>query len=52
MDGLIYVPRELRKEVFEQLYEEQTTGHQGIDKILERMQRTYYFLKMRKYVEG
>jgi hypothetical protein len=47
----IYLSQELRKEVFRQCHEIKTVGHQGNEGILERMKRTYYFLKMRKYVE-
>jgi len=51
MDGLIYVPQSLRREVFAQHHDTKVMGHQGIDRTLERIQRIYYFPKMRNYVE-
>jgi Integrase zinc binding domain len=51
MNERIYVPLFLRKEIYSQNYDPQTVGHLGIDYTLERIQRIYYFLKIRKYVE-
>jgi hypothetical protein len=51
MEGLIYVPQSLRQGVFERYHDAKTMGHQGIDRTLERIQRMYYFPKMRGYVE-
>lgn len=51
MEGLIYVPQSLRQGVFERYHDARTMGHQGIDRTLERIQRTYYFPHMRKYIE-
>ena len=51
MNGLIYVPQSLRQEVFNQHHETRTAGHQGIDRTLELITRTYYFPKIRKFVE-
>src|SRR5450755_2090996 len=51
INGLIYVPQSLRQEVFDQHHETKTAGHQKIDRTLELITRTYYFPKMRKFVE-
>jgi hypothetical protein len=51
VEGLIYVPQSLRRGIFEKYHNARTMGHQGTDRTLERMQRTYYFPNMRKYVE-
>jgi Integrase zinc binding domain len=47
----IYVSLSLRKKIYSQNYNSQTIGHPEINYTLERIQRTYYFLKMRKYIE-
>jgi RNase H-like domain found in reverse transcriptase/Reverse transcriptase (RNA-dependent DNA polymerase)/Integrase zinc binding domain/Chromo (CHRromatin Organisation MOdifier) domain len=51
MEGLIYVPQSLRKEVFEQYHIAKAMGHQGTDRTLEKMQRTYYFPAMRDFID-
>ena len=51
MNGLIYVSQSLRQEVFNQHHETRIAGHQGINRTLELITRTYYFPKIRKFVE-
>jgi hypothetical protein len=51
MNRLVYVPQSLRQEVFSQHHETRTAKHQGIDRTLELITRTYYFPKMRKFVK-
>src|SRR5450755_3322308 len=51
INGLIYIPQSFRQEVFNQHHEIRTAGHQGIDRTLELITRTYYFPKIRKFVE-
>jgi hypothetical protein len=51
MDRRIYLPKDIRSSIFYNQYDTKTTGHQGIERILERLQRVYYFLGIRKYVE-
>lgn len=50
-EGLIYVPTKCRQELVDNFHSSQIHGHQGIDKTLERITRTYYFPGIRKYVE-
>src|SRR5450755_254114 len=52
MNGLIYIPQSLRQEIFNQHHEARTARHQGIDRTLKLITRTYYFPKMRKFVEN
>jgi hypothetical protein len=47
----IYLFQKLRKEVFRQYYNVKTVEYQKNENILKRMKRTYYFFKIRKYVE-
>ena len=48
----IYVPTGTRGEIFRIYHEaESSGGHQGIEKTLEKMSRSFYFPRMRKYVE-
>ncbi len=49
--GLIYVPTRCRQEVIDDHHKSMVHGHQGSDKTIERISRTYYFPKMRKQVE-
>jgi hypothetical protein len=47
----IYLSQKLRKEVFRQYHNVKTVRYQRNEDILERMKRTYYFSKIKKYVE-
>ena len=49
--GLVYVPVSLQQKLIEESHFNKTHGHQGIDKTIERLTRTYYFPHMRKKVE-
>ena len=49
--GLIYIPTRCREGLYRTYHESKVYGHQGVDKIVERISRMYYFPKMRKYVE-
>jgi hypothetical protein len=53
--GLVYVLKKVRKEIIEQVYNAITSGHFGIEKTMERITRTYYWLGMwvnaRKYLQ-
>jgi hypothetical protein len=53
--GLVYVPKKVRKEIMEQAHDATTSGHFGIEKIMERIMRTYYWPGMwvdaRKYLQ-
>jgi hypothetical protein len=50
MEDAIYVPSQLRREIFQQCHKTRMAGHQGNEGTLERMKRSYYFPHMRKYV--
>jgi hypothetical protein len=43
---LVYVLKEVRKEIIKQAYNITTSGHFGIEKTMERVMRTYYWLGM------
>ena len=49
--GLIYVSSDLRQKLVEESHSNKTHGHQGTDKTVERLTRTYYFPHLRKKVE-
>ena len=49
--GLVYVPVSLQQKLIEESHFNKTHSHQGIDKMIERLTRTYYFSHMRKKVE-
>ena len=49
--GLIYVPISLQQKLIEESHFNKTHSHQGIDKMIERLTRTYYFSYIRKKVE-
>ena len=49
--GLVYVPVSLQRKLIEESHSNKTHGHQGIDKTIERLTRTYYFSHMRKKVK-
>ncbi len=49
--GLVYIPSGMRKDFVKEQHELPAQGHQGIDKTLERLARTYYFPGMRKVVQ-
>ena len=49
--GLIYVPVSLQQKLIEESHFNKTHSHQRIDKMIERLTRTYYFSHMRKKVE-
>jgi Integrase zinc binding domain len=51
INRLIYVPQSFRQEIFNQYHEIKTAEHQGIDRTLELITRTYYFPKIKKFVE-
>jgi hypothetical protein len=51
INGLIYIPQLLRQEVFSQHHETRTVKYQKIDRTLELLTRTYYFPKIKKFVE-
>ena len=48
---LIYVPISLQWKLIEESHFNKTHSHQGIDKMIERLTRTYYFSHMRKKVK-
>jgi hypothetical protein len=48
----IYLSQKLRKKVFRQCHNVKIAEHQKNKDILKRMKRTYYFPKIRKYVEN
>jgi len=48
---LIYVSIRCRQEVINDYHESMIHEHQESNKIIERISRTYYFLKMKKQVE-
>lgn len=50
-DGLVYVPTPLREELVKEVHGAPGHGHQGVDKTIERLTRTYYFPGLRKVVE-
>ena len=47
---LVYVPVSLQQKLIEESHFNKTHSHQGIDKTIERLTRTYYFSHMRKKV--
>ena len=49
--GLVYVPVSLQQKLIEESHFNKTHSHQGIDKMIERLTRTYYFSHMRKKVK-
>ena len=49
--GLVYVPVSLQQKLIEESHSNKTHGHQGIDKMIKRLTRTYYFPHMRKKVK-
>lgn len=49
--GLVYVPVSLRQKLIDECHSNKTHSHQGIDKTIERLTRTYYFPHLRKKVE-
>ena len=48
---MIYVPVSLQRKLIKESYFNKTHGHQGIDKMIKRLTRTYYFSHMRKKVK-
>lgn len=49
--GLVYVPVRLREELVKDIHEAPAYGHQGIDKIIKRITRSFYFPGLRKTVQ-
>ena len=49
-DGLVYVPTKLQSELIKEIYEEPASGHQGIDRTVNRISRNWYFPTMRSIV--
>jgi hypothetical protein len=49
--GLVYIPVRLRERISQEIHEEPTSGHQGIERTIERITRNYYFPGLRKTVE-
>ena len=49
--GLIYIPTKCREGLYRTYHESKVHRHQGVDKIVERISRIYYFPKIRKYIE-
>src|SRR5215208_2019861 len=51
--GRLYVPsnKQLRQAILNQYHDAPAAGHQGVEKTLERMRRTYYFPGMAKAVK-
>ena len=48
---LVYVSISLQRKLIEESHSNKTHGHQGIDKMIEQLTRTYYFSHMRKKVK-
>jgi len=48
---LIYVSARCRQEMIDNHHKSMIHEHQSLNKIIERISRTYYFLKMRKQIE-
>ena len=48
---LIYVFTRCRQEMINIYYTSKIHGHQDFNKIIEKISRIYYFLKMRKQIE-
>ena len=46
----MYVPMELRSELIKEIHEEPASGHQGIDRTVDRISRNWYFPMMRSMV--
>ena len=46
----IYIPSQLKREIFQQCYETRMAEHQRNEGTLERIKRSYYFPHIRKYV--
>jgi hypothetical protein len=51
IDRRIYLPKDIRSSVFYDQHDTKTTRHQGIERILEKLQKIYYFPDIRKYVK-
>ena len=50
-NGLVYIPSELRTDIFSENHKNITSRYQEIGKILKRITRNYYFPTMKKYVK-
>jgi Integrase zinc binding domain len=50
-DGVIYIPAKMRTRVIRGHYSNIVEGYPGIGSTIERIQRKFYFLGMRKVVE-
>ena len=50
-EELFYVSKKLRKEVIQNYHDELLQNHTNVIKILEKIQRNYYFSNMRKQIE-
>ena len=48
---LIYIPSELRADIFSDNHKNTTSEYQEIGKILEKITRNYYFPAIRKYIK-
>jgi hypothetical protein len=48
----IYLSQKLRKEIFRQYHNIKTARHQKNKDTLKQIKRTYYFPKIKKYVEN
>jgi hypothetical protein len=48
----IYLSQKLRREVFRQCHNVKIVRYQENEDILKRIKRTYYFPRIRKYVEN
>jgi hypothetical protein len=53
--GLVYVPKNVREEIMKQAHDAPTSGHFGLEKMMERIMRTYYWpgmwVDVRKYLQ-
>jgi hypothetical protein len=49
--GLVYIPTKLQEKITREVHEEPTSGHQGIERTIERITRNYYYPGLRKTVE-
>jgi Integrase zinc binding domain len=50
-DGVVYIPAKMRTRIIRGHYSSIVEGHPGIGSTMERIQRKFYFLGMRKAVE-
>jgi Integrase zinc binding domain len=50
-DGVIYIPAKMRTRIIRGYYSSIAKGYPGISSTIERIQRKFYFLGIRKVVE-